>query len=121
MGAFYYTPPLTPRRPPRVWYRGAMLRAWTCSPKRPKEDSSSRNDRCTVSGYGGGDDTPWPCFLTEREALSYVDAPVGVVCDLGDGGDVHRAVELSVAAGVEPTAVLQCTGRLDGSGAVVTA
>jgi hypothetical protein len=25
-----------------------------------------------VSGWRRGDDTRWPCFLTEREALSYM-------------------------------------------------
>jgi len=54
---------------------GAMLQRWTCSTQRLNDDCSLRNDRCAgqwVWGWRRGDDTRWPCFLSEREALSYM-------------------------------------------------
>jgi hypothetical protein len=49
-----------------------MLQSWTFAPKPSLEASSSRNDRCTVCGYGDGGDARGPCYLSEREALSYM-------------------------------------------------
>ena len=49
-----------------------MLPAWTSATRRVTEASSSRNDRCTVCGYGDGGDARGPCYLSEREALSYM-------------------------------------------------
>ena len=57
--------------------------------------------------------------LAFGEFASVVGTPVGVVRDLGDGCDVERAVELPVAARVEPVTVLERAGRLNRSRAVV--
>jgi len=58
-----------------VSHAGAMLRAWTCSLTRPNEVSTLEERPLRgqwVWGWRRGDDTRWPCFLTEREALSYM-------------------------------------------------
>jgi hypothetical protein len=46
----------------------------TFAPKQLNEDSSSTNDRCGqwVWGWRRGDDTRFPCCLSEREALGWM-------------------------------------------------
>jgi hypothetical protein len=51
----------------------AILQSWTREPKWLNEVySSTKVARSVGVGLGRGDDTRWPCFLTEREALSYM-------------------------------------------------
>jgi hypothetical protein len=56
--------------------------------------------------------------LAFDEFASVADASVGVVRDLGDGGDVQCTVELAVSSGVEPMPVLERAGGGDGGGGV---
>jgi hypothetical protein len=53
------------------------------------------------------------------ELASVVGPSRGVVADLGHGGDVESAVELPVAARVEPVTLLGSAGRGDGGAARV--
>jgi hypothetical protein len=73
-------PPGVTRAPtaPRVVNQFSAARScqsWTCSPKRLNEDLRLEESPLRgqwVWGWRRGDDTRWPCFLTEREALSYM-------------------------------------------------
>jgi hypothetical protein len=52
-----------------------MLHAWTCSTRLLSEASRSRNVRLRgqwVWSWRRGDDARFPCYLSEREALSWM-------------------------------------------------